>query len=77
MAAWSSKTLLFLLMLAAVCITSTQAMDTYLAVTADSASLSLGPRLVPPLPYNTAHLLAAGLTDNLGSAGECFRNQWA
>jgi hypothetical protein len=73
MEAWSSKTLLFLLMLAAVCLTSTHAMDSYLAVTADSASLSLGPRLVPPLPYNTAHLLAAGLTDNLGSTGKCFR----
>jgi hypothetical protein len=72
--AWTAKMLLFLLMLAAVATTSTQAMQTYQAVTPVSTSLA-AQHLMPPLPYSVSHLLAAGLTDHLGSTGngECFR----
>jgi hypothetical protein len=73
--AWTAKTALFLLMLAAVATTSTQAMQTYQAVMPDSTSLTWQ-QLPPPLPYSVSHLLAAGLTDHLGDTGngECFRN---
>ena len=69
----TAKLLLLLIMFAAAGVTGTQAMHTYRGVTADSTSLSLGQHLVPPLPYSVAHLLAAGLTDHLGTGSAGFR----
>lgn len=68
-----AKVLIFLLMLAAVSVTSTQAMQTYRAVAADGTSLAVSQPLVPPLPCSVTHLLAAGMTGQLGPTGKCFR----
>ena len=71
---FTARLLLFLLMISAAGITGTQAMHTYQAVTAaGSSSIALRQPLMPPVPYSAIHLLAAGLTDNLGQTGKCFR----